>query len=288
MSDRETLSTRLPAVVNRFFRDVAVIEALSHVTKDGFADRVRNFEEIAEKFGSGLPVEIHIFEGEAVTPERVARFKPDELRPLVPIARVLADAFSRIPAVVLEMQLLYAFALYEGAKSDVLRALFGSWPELIGSERTISAREAVQIVETGDLLDVLAAREAQWYTDKAVAEQFRSLEKRLDLVPDMNSDIQAKMSALHALRNVLIHNSGVVDERYHRVVGGSGPPIGSRVEVTKQVINDALVTLKGFVVWLGRSVAVRYGTGDPLAEAGSGWSVLGYAEDGESPAGLAL
>jgi len=243
MGDRNAVTAGARIVVRRYSRDTAVVDA--RLCSEG------------QMLSSGEPVFVRKREDGTD-----AYIEPGDAAVIAPFVRLIHEAIGRLPDVVREMQLIYAFALYEGAKTDLLTALLKAWPELVRLDRTITYREAAQIASVAELRDVVIARETQWYTDGACADQFSRLEERLRIAPDeSNGELREGMVALHALRNVLVHNSGIVDARYASAMGDAALPIGLRVDVSKDVIDDAMKRLRDYVVWLALAISQRYGTG---------------------------
>lgn len=175
---------------------------------------------------------------------------------------------ARYPAMVMDMSFVYLCAAYDAYFQDYLVSFILAQPSCLRSKRQLTYERILEQLEAGTLLQYLAQREAHELGYKSFDEQIQYLRDRLGvkLSPD-EADIPLLQEAV-AVRNLIMHNDGVVNEIFLEGSGGRGDyVVGHRVEITATYWARCRDSFSSLVIGLTEDLLCRIYKLDPAEAA---------------------
>jgi len=156
---------------------------------------------------------------------------------------ILAQMLVTLPmtylfdGLVREMCLVYLITIFESLLENVLRITFERLPQCLSSSKTVTFEEVVANLKSNGILSVLINREIDEILrsdinkiEKYFLERFKM--KMSTFVPDWSG-----FKERFYRRNIILHNSGIVNEDYKRKTGYEGEE--KRLAVSENYLDES-------------------------------------------------
>jgi len=123
--------------------------------------------------------------------------------------------------------------------SDLLSLVFITSPKtLISSEQKIDIKEIFRYDDRDDLIRALAERHVERLSYLGFADMASELEKKLSFkLLDLKDDVQ-RVTRLIELRNLIVHNRGIVNQRFLSKVRDNSFALGQNVAISPEIVDD--------------------------------------------------
>jgi hypothetical protein len=227
----------------------------------------RWIERDSEVAGSALAkLEQAIREGKPIGSETGPMdLSPDEIQTLREVVGKSRDAAARYPTMLLNMALIYAVALFEAYISDALAAVLQARPEMLKTRQKHLSFEAIVVAETkgASLVPELVARELGEVSFTSFDDQVAYYRERFGLTLEDSGVALEDLREVMARRNVLVHNAGIVNERYRAAVPDSPLPLGERADVDADYWERAHKAFGGVVSYTATCLSSKFGDQRP-------------------------
>lgn len=165
-------------------------------------------------------------------------------------SRGTSDLKQRTPTFLYGMCLVHGYGLLEHYLSDVIRKIVRSNPRVLltlqkREDRKIDYRVVIDNIDSPKaLIDELANRELLSLTYGPIEDYLKALRTRFGLA-SLNDNLDARIIQLALLRNCLVHNRSVADERLATVSGGFYRN-GQRIRVDRNMVSRCITTFMWF------------------------------------------
>ena len=141
--------------------------------------------------------------------------------------------------ILLEMALIYRLALYDAYIRDVLNEFLLFKPEILKSRQTITHREALELFESGTLVEHMAEKELIEFDRSSVKDQVSWIQNKFGFsILPRDTDLP-KLIELIARRNLFVHSNGFVDSKYLRAIHHATVKVGERLDVPMGYLVEA-------------------------------------------------
>ncbi|WP_155517303.1 hypothetical protein [Pseudomonas amygdali] len=124
------------------------------------------------------------------------------------------DALLSLPDLLLRMAYVHLITLFEAALSDVVRASLLHMPKMLKSKRQMSYEDILSESDMSSLVKKIVEKEISDLTYGSVEEFVDYLKVKLHLPIEFLPEEIVQLSRCKGLRNLLVHNQGVVDARF--------------------------------------------------------------------------
>ncbi|TAJ93212.1 MAG: hypothetical protein EPO31_03100 [Gammaproteobacteria bacterium] len=129
-------------------------------------------------------------------------------------------------------------SLFESLFFDVIRILLSDRPERLSKKKQIDYESIFSSDTKEEIIWKLIDRELNEIKYKNVVEWFDYLNKMVTL-PEIDSQDIEKISEAKAARDILVHNSGIINQIYINKSGGSARfTIGQKIDVSGDYTRD--------------------------------------------------
>ncbi len=175
------------------------------------------------------------------------QYGPDEVLVAVGTYAELLDHLPKTAELLRETVIVSAVAGFEAYLGDVFYEFLMACPSALSGE----------IEEGSPEHERLARREVE--RKQSVTSKLKALGKLAGInfeEAPKGVDVTAVGEVL-ATRNLIVHNNGIVDEQYLRLVADSGLKIGQERPITPIYLNDSLWALDALVIYVDSKVAAR-------------------------------
>jgi len=193
--------------------------------------------------------------GEIFTPEYMHESFIEQRAAIVPL----------YPTLLTEMALIYQVALFDAYVPDMIRAVLLQYPGMLkNKEKNLTYEEILNLHAKGLIVESLVDKEVDRFSRQSVREQIKWISKKLQVNYVGNELQENVMVELNARRNILVHNSGIVNQVYLDDVANSPLALGERVIVDNTYWNGCNRFLKNAAVALILALAKQYCPGSHL------------------------
>ena len=163
------------------------------------------------------------------------------------------------PGLLMRMAFIYRVALFDAFFMDLLQAIMANQPNLLkDGKKTLTHREAIELSETGSLLEYIAQKELHDFSYASVQEQSDWIDKKFNipLLPD--EDMARQVSEVMARRNLLVHANGIVNRKYLSIVKDSNFSVGDQLSVDKKYYYDCHTTLFAIATYIFEALSKKF------------------------------
>lgn len=237
------VTRKLQARLSQLLEETQALEQLVHGASGVVADRQR---EKWAKMKDHLADSIRAHEGGDPAPEAprfdddsddsvVLRLKDEEVQTMLDIFDKIAQLSSRFDPLLRNMALIYLMALWEAFVSDLMHIMFCHRPEMMKSGANITYEELLKHASMDDLVTFLASREVRKDSYATTGDRLAFLAGRLRVDFDSMADLSIDdLVEMDARRNLLVHNGGIVNRDYMKLVPDTSYAIGDEIGVDEK------------------------------------------------------
>jgi hypothetical protein len=166
----------------------------------------------------------------------------------------------RFGRVVMEMLLVRATDNFLTYVSELLALVFTTRPETLKSTETVRLEEILQYSTMEDLVQHLAERRVERLSYQGMRDLQKDLADRLGFELFVSAESLSHAIRIIEVRNLIVHNRGIVHRLFQTRTGDSKVVVGSPVEVNMQnTMVDDLNFLANSVVEMDERAAVKFG-----------------------------
>jgi hypothetical protein len=153
----------------------------------------------------------------------------------------IAFCVHRIPPFILEMSLVYAYALFETYIADIVRLRLKAHPAQLGINKQVTLADVLANSDKSSLLDVLIERELYQLMHEPLAAILVRLRERLGL-RQFQSNFDDVLIKLSLTRNCLMHNGGYVDSKL--AAADPSLSVGTKIAIPSKYVHEAINTFR--------------------------------------------
>ena len=144
-----------------------------------------------------------------------------------------------------KMTLIYQFSFFEACLKDLFKVIYEYKPELMRSNsKNLSNREIIESESKEKLLNKILEKEVDWWgyqnIDK-IAKRINTIFK-INLKRDFTK--WKDLREAYYLRNMIVHNSGIINEISCNKVGYDKSRIGERIDVKSEYIEKIYTIIR--------------------------------------------
>jgi hypothetical protein len=139
----------------------------------------------------------------------------------------------------MNMAFVYLIAIFEAFGVDICSTVLIAKPEMLRAEKkTLSYEKILALGSIERLIRHMATRELYEVSYKSVEDQWEIYQKRFGIQAEESGVSLSLLADMTAQRNLLVHNNGVVNERYFEAVTTPTLQMGEHVEIDDSKLNS--------------------------------------------------
>ena len=142
--------------------------------------------------------------------------------------------------------------------AQLLSLVFRCRPETLRSNQRVTVEFVLSHETTEELVDALAERRVDTLSTQSIDALAKYFQEELGFAVFPTDEDLAATGALVALRNLHVHNRGVVNRRYLRLIPGSPFRLGDRVPVSAEELFEGVDRLGRLVERIDAAAADKW------------------------------
>ncbi len=130
--------------------------------------------------------------------------------------------------------------------SNILRLVFERFPEALKTEDKVKVSFVLQFSSMDDLVTELVEQKVQDLSYRSLEDLDEHLVKTLKISLFANSEQRQRAIWLVSIRNLIVHNRGIVNERFKKRNPQSSEKVGDKMQITANSLDE----LKFLLDWI--------------------------------------
>lgn len=163
------------------------------------------------------------------------------------------EKVDRYPKIVYSMSLVYALAHFEAYLRDTLKKLLEIFPKTLSTSKKQMSYEDILKHSSGEkIIDSIIERELIEVSFKNITDQIEYLASKFNIRFEYEKgeatwgtdklDIE-KLREIFSIRNLILHNNGIVNIKFSKDNPGSRYNISDKIELSEHDVSDAIILL---------------------------------------------
>ena len=153
--------------------------------------------------------------------------EPEKLKELLSEPRTGQAYIKRFARFVMEMMLVRGTDNFLTYVSELLALIFTERPETLKSAETVKLEEILQHPTMSDLIKRLAERRVERLSYQGMRDLQKDLTEKLSFEIFSSSEALGQAVQIIEIRNLLVHNRGIVNKTFQTRTGDSSLRVGS-------------------------------------------------------------
>jgi hypothetical protein len=148
-----------------------------------------------------------------------------------------------LPGFLFEMGITYAYALFEGYLSEILRRRMRQQPRLMSSQRELKYDQVFLAASKEALIESMIDREMRDLLYLSILDLLRKMREKMGFA-SLREEWDEKVNYVSLVRNCLLHNRGQVDTKLAFVQPTLR--VGDRLSIGESDVGTAVNSLRSF------------------------------------------
>jgi hypothetical protein len=170
----------------------------------------------------------------------------------------LLAAYERHSGMLLEMAFIYLVSIYEAYIQDVFGAVLLRKPEALRSKKQLTYEKILELQESGRLLDYLVEREVHELSYRSVRDQVNYYRDKFKIDLEASGVPIEVLVEINAVRNLLMHNKGVINHVFISLVPKSNAFIGHRFIISNSYWLDLVEALNRIAAYARDAIIEKF------------------------------
>ncbi len=185
--------------------------------------------------------------------------EPEKLKALLAEPKGGESRVKRFARFVMEMMLVRGTDNFLTYLSELLALIFTSCPETLKSAETVKLDEVLQHATMDDLLKRLAERRVERLSYQGMKDLQKDLAEKLNFEIFPSFEPFSRAVRIIEIRNLFVHNRGIVNRTFQARTGDSSLAIGSLFELGPHPLISDLDFLARSVLDIDERAALKFG-----------------------------
>lgn len=182
----------------------------------------------------------------------------EQARYLAEMVHKHAARLQRYPGMLFEMAFIYFVAAFEAYMQDVVELTLRYRPEILKSGKQLTVERIIELTQTGGLIEFLAEREVGELGYRSFREQADYYREKFKLEIAAMAEIE-QLIEIHARRNLLVHNGGIINRRYLEAVPDTSGVVGQQLRISEEYWAETVEALSNVARHASEHLVRKYG-----------------------------
>ena len=175
------------------------------------------------------------------------------------LAHSAAKIITAFPQLLMKMGFIYLVAIFDAFLSDIFTSVFIHRPESLKSKKQLTYEQILDLQQSGNLISFLAHREINELSYKSITDQANYYNSKFGIDLSSSGVAIGILAEIRARRNLLVHNNGVVNETYLRVIDQTPYSVGETIEITFEYWKESQKHLDTVASFVWGSILDKFG-----------------------------
>lgn len=158
--------------------------------------------------------------------------------------------FRQFPELIRILGLSHLVTIFEGYLTDIIQEILLAHPDILKSGKQLTAEEALNLGGRKQIVTCLAEKEVEELQHSPFQKVVKYFDDKFNI--NLNTSVVSpeQITEILATRNIHIHNKGVVNQRFKKLVKGSTLRLGTYKRITKEYLlyaNSCIWTIVSFI-----------------------------------------
>lgn len=163
--------------------------------------------------------------------------------------------------------IIYGCAIFDDFLNQTIRSLLIRYPQKIASEKKVIPFYEFLQEEKVTIIESIVEKEIYELSYKRIDERIGDLSKRFELDLEysesetsfFSNQINLKdLKKWFAIRNIIVHNKGIIDKNFLKSVPEAGYSFGAFIDVSDKVVTNLTLNLIKLITCISKQVELRY------------------------------
>ena len=254
----ESLAHKISEASARYLEAVRALRSFLSDVTNSFATMASEHNELARKFQGGR-TSVETQEPPPTSGSIRVKFKSEEVKLVRKALDQKAKLIQTYPDLLPRLGWIYAVALFDGFISDAFMAVLVCRPETMrSSKRQLSYESILSLQNRSELVSFMASREINEMSYKSIEDQAHYYRDRFGIDVGQSGVPIARLAEIRALRNLLVHNDGIVNRIYLEGLASPRYELGERVKLTSGEVESAVKDLGTVADYVKRTIISKF------------------------------
>jgi hypothetical protein len=181
-----------------------------------------------------------------------------QVETLVNVITQRVEIIDKYPPLLINMAFIYLVALFDAFLTDIFAAVLIEKPEALKSNKQLTYDKILELQQKGELVEFMARREINELSYKSMADQSSYYKNKFSInLADSGVEL-VTLIEIREKRNLLVHNNGIVNDKYIEKVNCTTYKLGERVEITFDDWSACKEQLDSVAAFVHKSVLEKF------------------------------
>ena len=158
--------------------------------------------------------------------------------------------FRQFPELIRILSLSHLVTIFEGYLVDIIQEILLAHPDTLKSGKQITAEEMITLGGRKQIVRYLAEKEVEELQHSSFQKVVKYFDDKFNI--NLNTSVVSPEQIIEILatRNIHIHNKGLVNQCFQKLVKGSTLRLGSYKRITREYLqhaNSCITTIVSFI-----------------------------------------
>lgn len=169
-----------------------------------------------------------------------------------------AKMFRQFSELIRILGLTYLVTVFKGYLVDIVREILITHPDALKSKRELTAEEVLAQGGWKQIISYLAGKEGEKLENDSFQEVAEYFDDKFNINLNAAGASAEKITEILATRNIHIHNKGMVNQHFRKLVKGSTLRVGTYKSITRGYLRDSIGYIATIVKFIDTKVKTKY------------------------------
>lgn len=171
---------------------------------------------------------------------------------------VQMQLFRQFPELIRILGLSHLVTIFEGYLGDIIQEILLAHPDILKSGKQLTAEEVLTLGGRKEMVAYLAEKEVEELQHSPFQKVVKYFDDKFNI--NLNASIVSpeQITEILATRNIHIHNRGVVNQRFRKLVKGSPLRLGAYKRITREYLMDSISSIETLVRFIDTEARTKY------------------------------
>lgn len=184
--------------------------------------------------------------------------KVDDLTDIDLFVPMDVKLFRQFAELIRILGLSYLVTIYEGYLMDIVREILLAHPDALKSGKHLTAEEVLTLDGRKQIVSYLAEKEVEELQHSPFQKVLEFFDDKFNINLNTSGVSAEKITEILATRNIHIHNKGMVNQRFRKLVKGSTLRVGTYKRVTSKYLKDSISYIRTIVKFIDTEAKTKY------------------------------
>jgi len=182
----------------------------------------------------------------------------DDLTDIEIFVPMEAKRFRQFTELIRILGLTYLVAIFKGYLVDIVEEILLAHPDALKSGRQLTAEEVLTQGGWKQIISYLAEREVEELENASFQKVAKYFDEKFNINLHAVGVSAEKITEILATRNIHIHNKGIVNQQFQKLVKNSTLRVGTYKSITGKYLADSISIIDTLVKFIDTEVKAKF------------------------------